>query len=312
MRAYDPRSAPLKTYIMPRQRALRIAEFVNGRLLGENIEVDGVATYSANCPSSLSYQSVAPAVVERRERAVICRADIAREVEASTKILVDDPREAFIRFLFSVHPDWERTVAAQAEALGIQRGKSAVHETAVVERGAIIGKGCVIEPLAVIKRGTIVGEDSYVAAGAILGAQGPALHKTKSNEVLSLVKVHFGTLHIGRNVEIGAASVVLRGILGRTYIGENTILGNMVHIGHGAEVRENVWMAARVTICGHAFIDSHVSIGAGATVRDNVDIGRAASVGMGSVVVRSVQADTSVVGVPAKEQAGDSSRWPNR
>jgi serine acetyltransferase len=75
----------------------------------------------------------------------------------------------------------------------------------------------------------------------------------------------------------------------------------MVLIGHGADIGERVWMAARVTVCGHVFIDREVSIGAGTTIRDNVDIGTAASIGMGSVVVGSIAPGKSVLGVPAKE-----------
>ena len=196
--------------------------------------------------------------------------------------------------------------------MGINTGHCDIDKTALIEEETIIGRGSIIEPYVVVKKGVIVGENTLVSAGSILGAHGQAIYKTQKNEVLSYAKIHFGTLIIGNDCEIGANSTLSRGMLGRSYIGHKTILGNMVQIGHGCEIREKVWMAPRVTVCGHVFIDSDVSIGAGATIRDNVDIGRSASIGMGSVVVSNVDAGKSVLGIPAKEKRMSFQSGPAR
>ena len=101
-------------------------------------------------------------------------------------------------------------------------------------------------------------------------------------------------------MEIGNGSILLKALLGRTHIGRDTILGNLVHIGHGCEVGKNVWMAARVTVCGHVKIENDVELGAGATIRDNITIGHNTKVAMGSVVINDVENNKLVAGVPAK------------
>ncbi|MEY4718817.1 MAG: hypothetical protein RL563_1435 [Pseudomonadota bacterium] len=298
---YNPRSAEWFTYIVNKITADEIAGIVKGELVGHNMTVDSVATYSSNQKNSLSYvignagDSIEP------NRIVLCDRNSVVNLSVASKIIVSDPRESFLLLLSNIKPDFFRTTRIQFEKLGFKPGKSSVHKTAYVDRGVIIGAGCVIEPHAVIKSGTIIGHNTYISSNSVLGTHGPAVYRSNGKKI-SYIKLHYGTLQISREVEIGNSCVLLRGMLGRTYIGSETILGNLVHIGHGTEIRERVWMAAGVTVCGHGFIDSGVTIGAGSVIRDNVAIGANTSVGMGSVLINDVQANSSVMGVPAREK----------
>ena len=79
-------------------------------------------------------------------------------------------------------------------------------------------------------------------------------------------------------------------------IGETTVIGDYVSIYQG------------VTLGGvssekgkrHPTIEDHVVIGANATVLGNITIGKGVRVGAGSVVLKDVPADSTVVGVPGK------------
>ena len=68
---------------------------------------------------------------------------------------------------------------------------------------------------------------------------------------------HVGLCVIGDDVEIGANSCVDRGSIGRTELGNQTKLDNLVHIGHNVSVGPQSVMAAMVGIGGST------SIGAG-------------------------------------------------
>jgi UDP-3-O-[3-hydroxymyristoyl] glucosamine N-acyltransferase len=288
MRNDDPRNA-------------RAITFLERRVSGPDTFIVGVGTYGSRVAHSLSYQSLGAPAEDSLERTVICSRQVADSVSASTKLIVEDPREAFMRFLSRARPDWKRTATAQADDMGVSPGPYDAHRTALVEEGAVVAKGVVLEPYVVIGRGTVVGDETIISTASVIGAHGPAIYKCADGTILSWARMHVGTAQIGKQCEIGAHNVILRGMLGRTRIANNAILGNMVHIGHGVDVGERVWMAASVTVCGHASIAHDVSIGAGATIRDNVDIGAGASIGMGSVVVGSVAPGKSVRGVPARE-----------
>lgn len=85
--------------------------------------------------------------------------------------------------------------------------------------------------------------------------------------------------------------------------------GSGVVIGETAEVGDDVCMYHGVTLGGasgerrkrHPTVGDGVEIGANATLVGDITIGEGARIGAGSVVVDSVPAETTVVGVPAKQ-----------
>jgi len=84
--------------------------------------------------------------------------------------------------------------------------------------------------------------------------------------------------------------------------------GSGVVIGETAEVGDDVLIYMGVVLGGtalerkkrHPTMENDVVLGSGAIVLGPITIGRGAKVGAGSVVVRSVPPDATVVGVPAK------------
>jgi len=81
-----------------------------------------------------------------------------------------------------------------------------------------------------------------------------------------------------------------------------------VVIGETAEVGDDVLLYQGVTLGGtggergkrHPSVGDRVVIGAGAAVLGNIELGADAKVGAGSVVVHSVPAGATVVGIPGK------------
>jgi serine O-acetyltransferase len=84
--------------------------------------------------------------------------------------------------------------------------------------------------------------------------------------------------------------------------------GSGVVIGETAEVGDDVLIYMGVVLGGtalerkkrHPTIESDVVLGSGAVVLGPITVGRGAKVGAGSVVVRSVPPEATVVGVPAR------------
>ena len=99
-------------------------------------------------------------------------------------------------------------------------------------------------------------------------------------------------------------------------IGKNLFIdhGHGVVIGETSEIGDNVLIYHGVTLGGNALhkgkrhpsIGNNVIIGAGAKILGPLTIGDAARVGANAVVTKSINAKSTVMGIPAKELTKDS------
>jgi sugar O-acyltransferase (sialic acid O-acetyltransferase NeuD family) len=82
-------------------------------------------------------------------------------------------------------------------------------------------------------------------------------------------------------------------------IGEGTVLNRGALIGHHTEIGRYSFVGPGANVAGKVDLGEQVYVGAGAVIRDRLHVGDRAVIGMGSVAVKDVEADITVVGVPA-------------
>lgn len=144
-----------------------------------------------------------------------------------------------------------------------------IHETAVVEAGAVVGDATAVwhhshlRSGAVVGAGTTIGKNVYVDAGVSIGAR----CKIQNN-----VSVYAGVT-LDDEVFVGPSAVFTNDRVPRA-VGPWTVVPTVVRRG--------------------------ASIGANATIVCGVEIGEHAMVGAGAVVTRSVDAHELVLGNPAR------------
>lgn len=138
----------------------------------------------------------------------------------------------------------------------------------------------------------------------------------------SVIRVNCGgSITIGKKCEIHPFSMLLTHG-GRIHLGDNCSVNpfTIIYGSGGVHIGNNVRIAAHVIIvpenhnpgtdavplhrsgktCKGIRIEDNVWIGAGVKILDGVSIGRNSVIGAGSVVSRSVQANATAVGVPAR------------
>lgn len=149
-----------------------------------------------------------------------------------------------------------------------------IHSTAILGKNVLIGKRVDIGPYAVIgKHGFGFDPNS--------GFRNRWYH---SQQVI-----------IGDDVEIGAHSCIDGGTLGKTIIGKETKIDNLVHVGHNAHIGENVLIVAGSVIGGSCVIGSNVYIGERVCIRDHVTIGNNVVIGQGANIVKDVLSNRQVI-----------------
>jgi serine O-acetyltransferase len=109
--------------------------------------------------------------------------------------------------------------------------------------------------------------------------------------------------HIGRfgtGIEIHPGAQIGKGVF--IDHGMGVVIGETAIIGDYALIYQGVTLGGTGKECGkrHPTLGENVVVGAGAKVLGNLQIGNNARIGAGSVVLRDVPADCTVVGVPGR------------
>lgn len=225
-------------------------------------------------------------------------------------IQIEKPTNAFFSILeifFSDNSTQINNPITKVEA--DYKNNSYISDKAIIGKNVKIGIGCVIEAdvsigdnteihhNVVIRRKTKIGKNCTIFSGAIIGERGfnPLTLEDKNRKMLN----HYGGVTIEDNVHIGVNCSVNQGSIDDTIIKEGAKLNTMVHVAHNCIVGKNTVITMPTQICGSVIIGDNCHIGS-TTIRNQCKVGDNAILGLGSVVVKDVDAGLTVVGNPAK------------
>lgn len=107
---------------------------------------------------------------------------------------------------------------------------------------------------------------------------------------------------IGKRVEIGAGTIICAGNIITTdiIIGRHVILNLSCTVGHDTEIGDLCSFMPSINISGEVVIESGVYVGTGAKIINQLSIGTQTIVGAGAVVSKTLPANCTAVGIPAK------------
>lgn len=189
-------------------------------------------------------------------------------------------------------------------------GKSSKIETHQIGKNVYIGHNCYIGPRVIIKDdviinnnvtiegSVIIGDNTIINSGAVVGADGYGYYQNDKGENVKVP--HLGGVVIGNNVEIGANTCIDKGTLGNTIIEDNVKIDNLCHIAHNVQIRRNANVIALSMIAGSVQLEENSYIAPSASIMNQLTVGKNSVVGLGAVVIKDVDDDVVVAGVPAK------------
>ncbi len=220
-----------------------------------------------------------------------------------TYLPVEQPRAAFSAVLqrFFVPPQQFGIIHNTAIidlSVTIDLSKVNIGAHVVIEANCTIGEYSEIGHNTVIKHSTVIGKQCKIGCNNTIGGVGFGyeMNELQQYELIP----HIGNVHLGDAVEIGNNVCIDRAVLGSTYLANHVKVDNLVHIAHGVRIGENSLIIANSMIAGSVEIGANTWVSPSVSIRQKLSIGDQALVGMGAVVVKSVENGSIVAGNPAK------------
>jgi len=304
--------------------AAAIAEAVGGRLTGDSAAtVTGVAPLDRASEPDLSFLGApkyASMFTASRAGVVLIAPELADTPgQAKARVVVASPMEALLTLL----PRFHRA----------PRAEPGVHATAVVGRGARLGRDVSLGPYAVIGEGVTVGDGTAIGPHCAIG---PGVSIGSACQLFASVTVYSGsvigdrvTLHagvrvgsdgfgyvqrggehikiphvgrcvIGDDVEIGANTTIDRGSIDDTVVGAGTKVDNLVQIAHNVRIGRACLIMAQVGIAGSARVEDGAMLLGQAGVSGHHTVGKGARLAAQAGGFGDIPAGETWSGYPAR------------
>ncbi|WP_133139710.1 UDP-3-O-(3-hydroxymyristoyl)glucosamine N-acyltransferase [Legionella genomosp. 1] len=134
----------------------------------------------------------------------------------------------------------------------------------------VIGENTRIANNVSLEQGVIIGSHCMIDSGAVIGAEPFHGYKVKGRwSALSAA----GSIVISDEVTIGANTVIVRGIVGDTWLGSGVQIDNLVQIAHDVTIGRHTAIAAGTVIGAFTQIGSHCILGGACSVAANLHLG---------------------------------------
>jgi len=174
-----------------------------------------------------------------------------------------------------------------------------IHEQAIIETGAVIGKNVKIGPWTYVASDVVIGDDCEISSNVVIN--GPTTIG-KGNRIFQFSSIgeecqdlkYKGEptqLIIGDNNTFRECTTIHRGTVqdeGITKIGSNNLFMAYTHVAHDCVVGNNCIMANNASIAGHVHVGDHAILGGMSGIHQFCHIGAHSFVAANSLVVKDV------------------------
>ena len=299
-----------------------IAAYVDGKVIGEpDINVSGVSEIQNSLPGTITFlgnPKYKQFLTETQAEAIFVRNE--DHLNGKNGIVVSNPQLAMARTLRLFFPQTSF--------------EPSIHESAVIDSTASVGKNVFIDAGVVIKSGASIGDNAIIGANVVIGnraAIGTHCSLKPNVTIYHNVKIgdnciiHSGTaigcdgfgyvsennIHekipqtgnvvIGNDIEIGSNCAIDRATIGVTSIGDMTKIDNLVHIAHNVKVGKGCLITAGFAVAGSTEIGDYCTFAGQVGIAPHVKIGSNSVFAAKSGVTKSLEGGKVYAGFPARE-----------
>jgi UDP-3-O-[3-hydroxymyristoyl] glucosamine N-acyltransferase len=291
----------------------------------QDIEITGIAAVDEATPGTISYiegSKFASLIATTGASALILPDETTFKSQAQERGIVwistKQPKLLFAKVLTLFYQPYRPNPEIHPTAVIHPTAKIGsdvyIGPHAVVQERVEIGNGAIIHPNVVIypdvKIGdrttlhanctiherTQIGANCVVHSGAVIGAEGFGFVPTRTGW---FKMEQSGYTVLEDDVEIGCNSAVDRPAVGETRIGRNTVIDNLVQIGHGCQIGAGCAIAGQAGMAGGVQVGNRVILAGQTGIANQVKIGDGAIASAQSGVHNDVAPGEVVSGTPA-------------
>ncbi len=300
-----------------------IAELVNGKLEGKDIDINSVSNLDLQKPGSLAYAENKKTLNKLKDTEVAALV-IPEGLEYTGKpvIRVKNPKMAFIKVLEQFDPTTPYSQKQYPQTYIEPSAKIAddvtvfpfttVMENSAVGEGTIlysqvfigrnvkIGKNCVIKSGVKIDDRTVIGDNVIIHHNTVIGGDGFGYVQDEEKRNHKIPQI--GNIVIESDVEIGACVTVDRAAFDSTIIHKGVKIDNLVQIAHNVEIGENSIVVSQVGIAGSSSLGKNCILAGQVGVADHVHIGdRVVIMAQSGIDKKKIEDDKILFGSPARD-----------
>tara|TARA_A100001015_G_C15037546_1_gene737296 strand:- start:2892 stop:3794 length:903 start_codon:yes stop_codon:yes gene_type:complete len=278
-----------------------ISNFLNSPLIGENFEINFVSSCDNPKTNTLSFliKKNKNETFHTKKLILISKNIKLPKTHKCTFIQVENPKLDYSRvcnFFFPLkksHKIESKVPKSCQIAKNVSIGKNCT-----IGENIIINENSIIYPNTIIHDNTIIGKNCIIFGNSYIGmiGFGFAFNKNKTPTRIP----HYGKTIIEDNVEIGSHCIIARGTIDNTTIHSNVKIDSYTYISHNCIIGENTIITAHNIISGSVSIGSSCWIGPNCSIIQKITIGNNVTIGIGSTVTRSIEDNTTVMGLEAK------------
>ncbi|MDF5710395.1 MAG: UDP-3-O-(3-hydroxymyristoyl)glucosamine N-acyltransferase [Nostoc sp. S4] len=171
-----------------------------------------------------------------------------------------------------------------------------IYPNVVVYPDVKIGDRTILHANCTIHERTQIGADCVIHSGAVIGAEGFGFVPTRTGW-LKMEQSGYTVLEDG--VVVGCNSGVDRPAVGETRVGRNTVIDNLVQIGHGCQIGAGCAIAGQVGMAGGVKLGNRVILAGQVGIVNQVKMGDGAIASAQAGIHNDVPPREIVSGTPA-------------
>lgn len=200
---------------------------------------------------------------------------------------------------YNGHPEFPGVLFGEQVTIG---ERATIGPFTTIGNKVIIGRSVRIGNGVTIGSEAVIGDDAVIGPGTRIASPAFFHYRVKGRQY---VFTGIGGAKVGNGAVVGSNSVIQRGTLSDTIIGNGTAIGDLVVIGHDSKIGENCLVVSQAGLSGEAALEERAIIYGQVGIAERIIIGAGAIIMAQSRISKNVAPGEIISGAYGKRHRNE-------